>query len=101
MIAKSSIKVPWNHRPFLGTVPVERQKMILVEAVPMLHQDAGCEIIDILIHIQPAGKEIEQVRSAREVVAKGLQVSQAFLLLGGPLVMTLEGCLRAKIALVG
>src|ERR1043165_8125593 len=96
MISQGAVEVPGNHRPLLGPVPIEGKKMILVETVPMLHQDAGREVSDIFIHIETTVEEIEQVGGARQIVAKGLQVSQTPVLLSAAVVMTFEGGFRAK-----
>ena len=59
MIAERAVEVPGNYKPLLCTAPVIDKKMVLVEAVPVLHEHGRGQVVDVFIQVQATSEEIE------------------------------------------
>src|SRR5207244_2778829 len=100
MIAERAVEVPGNRPPLFRIASIVEQKMILVETIPMLHQDHRSQIADILVQIDSLPEELAHVRRSREIVAKALQLAHPFDFLCLLVVMTSVGFFRSEIPLI-
>src|SRR5260221_8207884 len=101
MIAESAIEIPRNGKPFLRTLVVMNQKMIFVEAIPILNERICGQVIDVFLYIDAINEEFESICSRRQLMAEELQIAGTC---GFPVflfVMSGIGLFVPQIALVG
>ena len=74
--------------------------MIFVEAIPVLHEDARRQVIDVFFHVHALGEKAPRVRRAGEFLAKQLQIAQPLGFPGFSFVVVAVRGFAAEIAFV-
>src|SRR5688572_23648836 len=100
MIAKSAIEIPWNWKPFFGSLPVVNQEMVFIEGIPILHQRGGGKIIQIGSNLHALVEKFREIGCSSQIAAKTVQLPQPFGLPGFLFVMAGIVLFRTQVAQV-